>query len=102
MSQSVREQELIQKIHDLSGELGGLLDSCEDEKRPDAENYEYQVSLGLAEATSEILKRDPCRLTVWLGYGLISCGVEIDPRVQCLIDSFRRELEERDQQMDEE
>ena len=86
-----RGNELVQKIRDAAGELGAMTDELEDVA--DAENYDFQVRTGLAMAITEILEWNPIDATVWFGYCLISCGVNIDDRVQCLIDSLCREIE---------
>ncbi len=89
------EKRLIRQIHDLGGELGMKLDDLENVS--DAENYEYQVATGLAEAVAQIFERDPFKAVSWFGLCLISCDVEVDDRVGCLLDSLKREIDEQDE-----
>lgn len=81
----------IQHIHDLGGKLGMTLNDLGPEA-PDAENYEFQVHVGLAEAAAEIFERDPGRMTGWFGHCFIRCGLEMNDRMKCLLDSLDREI----------
>jgi len=84
-------ESLIQEIRSLAGRLGEMGGDLENVA--DAENYDFQVQTGLASATAQILEGNPFKAIVWFGHCLISCGVEPDERIKCLLDSLSREIE---------
>jgi hypothetical protein len=91
MDKENQRSEIVRQIRRLAGELGAIEDELENVA--DAENYDFQVQTGLAAAVTEILEDNPFSAIRWFGYCLISCGVEADPRIICLLDSLDREVD---------
>jgi hypothetical protein len=85
--------EIIHQIRTLAGQLGE--DEHPDQDGPsDAEHYDFQVMVGLANATVEIIDYQPDRLLYWLGYCLINLGLDAsNPRLSALMDALMSEVE---------
>ncbi|MEI6819326.1 MAG: hypothetical protein WCL19_06960 [Verrucomicrobiota bacterium] len=102
------EEQLIHEIRSLAGQLGEL-HHREQEGPSDAEHYDFQVMVGLANATIDITNFDPEKLFYWLGYCIIGLGLDMDPRISALIDALENEvnaqldilLEDEDESEDE-
>lgn len=91
MNTEKKREEIITQIRILAGELGAIENELENVA--DAENYDFQVQTGLSEAVTEIFDGDVFLAIRWFGFCLISCGVDADPRVTCLLDSLNREVD---------
>ncbi len=85
------EDQLIHQIRLLAGQLGELHHS-EQQGPSDAEHYDFQVMVGLANAAVEITDFAPEKLFYWLGYCLIALGLDVDPRVSALMDALENEV----------
>lgn len=98
-----RQEQLIIEIRRLAGEIGSMQDSLD--KGGDAENYDYQVRTGLAVAVDDILGYDPKEVVRWLGHCLIPMGIDVNDRVEALLDALSREIDaqlaERDEEEDD-
>lgn len=79
----------ILRIRKLAGKIGSYQNI---EKGSDAENYEFQVDVGLAEAVSDIQGYDPQKLIYWFGFCIIRLGANCDERIQALLDALEREI----------
>ena len=91
MSTEKTKEQLIYEIRSLAGQLGELIDS-EPVDPSDAESYDDQVMVGLARATVEITDGDPAKLFYWLGYCICGLGLDVDPRIQSLVDALKYEV----------
>ncbi len=91
MSTENKEEELILQIRSLAGQLGEL-DHREQEGPSDAEHYDFQVMVGLANATVDITNFDPDKLFYWLGYCILRLGLDVDPRIRALMDALQNEV----------
>ena len=87
-----RAKELIHQLRLIAGEIGAM--DNELDGAGDAENYEFQVHVGLANAIVEVLDYDTDKVITWLfGYCLIQLGVEPNDRIAALLDALKREVE---------
>lgn len=91
MSNENKEEELINQIRALAGQLGEL-DHREQEGPSDAEHYDFQVMVGLANATIGITDFNPTKLFYWLGYCILGLGLDVDPRISALMDALENEV----------
>ena len=91
MSDHKKEGELSRKIRELAGQIGEISDP-EQFGNSDAEDYDFKVLTGLATATVETIDFNPGKLFHWLGYCFIRFGVDIDPRIQSLMDALENEV----------
>ncbi len=91
MSIENKEEELIHQIRALAGQLGEL-HYREQEGPSDAEHYDFQVMVGLANATVDITNFAPEKLFYWLGYCIIGLGLDVDPRIRALMDALENEV----------
>jgi hypothetical protein len=94
MSTEKIEEQLILQIRELAGQLGEL-HHREQEGPSDAEHYDFQVMVGLANATVDITDFDPDKLFYWLGYCIIGLGLDMDPRICALKDALENEVNEQ-------
>lgn len=83
--------DLILKIRALAGQVGGLDNDLQD--ACDADNYDFQVQVGLAESIVEILDYDPSKTVQWFGYCLVQFGLGSNDRANALLDALEREVE---------
>ena len=88
----------ILKIRTIAGEMGEAQDGSPGPC--DAENHDFHVQTGLAEAVGKIFEHDHKRLIKWFGYCLIECGAEIDPPLEALLDALERGFESQIQELD--
>ena len=91
MNTEKTEEQLIYEIRALAGQLGELYHR-EQEGPSDAEHYDFQVLVGLANATVGITDFDPSKLFYWLGYCIIGFGLDVDPRISALMDALEHEV----------
>jgi len=91
MNDQKKEEELSRQIRILAGQLGEI-HHREQEGSSDAEHYDFQVLVGLANATVEITDFNPEKLFYWLGYCIIGLGADIDPRISALMDALKNEV----------
>jgi hypothetical protein len=77
------------RIRQLAGEIGS---HHQLEKASDAENYDFQVKCGLGDAVADIFQGNPHDLFEFFGYCLISIGINLDKRVDALLDATEREV----------
>jgi hypothetical protein len=96
-----KETELILQIRNLAGQIGEINHS-EQVGKSDAEDYDFKVLTGLANATVEVIDFDPGKLLHWVGYCLIGLGADIDPRVQSLMDALVNEVMNQLENQDDE
>lgn len=89
-----KEEELLHQIRVLAGELGAISHK-EQEGVSDAEHYDFQVLVGMANAAVHISGCDPRKLMYWLGYCFIDMGADPDDRIKALMDALRNEVEDR-------
>ena len=85
--------ETIRQIEELAGKLGAEADLV---NRGDAEEHEFHIHVGLAEAIAEILRDKPFVLSYWLGFCVSSMGY--DPTS----DTFKSVREDLDNYFDTE
>ena len=80
----------IESIRQIAGQIGAkhTLD-----KAPDAEEYEFQVFIGMAEAVAEVLDHKEGSFSHWLGFLILATGLPSDPRLDALIDALENEIE---------
>ena len=91
--EAVKIKRLFIKIRSLCGELGEIEDPCDGKEeiiKSDAEMYDFQVKLGMARAANELFDFDIKEVIRWFGYCIIGTGIEITPRIECLLDSRRQ------------
>ena len=81
--------ELITKLRELAGAIGS---QDELENAPDAENYDFQVQTGLAEAVVKIMDYDSGKLIFWIGRCLIQFGLNPNDRIKALLDALAHEV----------
>jgi len=92
MTDSEKQAPLILKLRELAGQIGEI--ENEIPEACDAENYDFQVKIGLATSIAEILDYDIQRTVRWFGYCLMNCGgIGIDPRIEALLDALANEVE---------
>lgn len=94
--QANREPEVaarLNRIHELAGQVGEAFDSMPG--APDAENYEYQVHMGMAEAVLHVLNYDPSVLCYWFGYCFIQLGIDCDEGINEALDYMGKMVSNR-------
>ena len=92
MTDSERQEPLILKLREIAGQIGEI--ENEIPEACDAENYDFQVKIGLATSIVEILDYDIPQIVHWFGWCLMRCGgIEIDPRIDALLDALANEVE---------
>ena len=91
MNEDDKKKDLIQQIRTLAGELGRIGKNDLPEA-PDAEEYDFQVQVGLAEAAVEIMDTDVSGIAGWFVFCLIQYGIDPDDRIKALRDALAREV----------
>ncbi len=92
MTDLEKQEPLILQLRELAGQIGEI--ENEIPEAWDAENYDFQVQIGLATSIVEILDYDIQKVIRWFSYCLMNCGgIEIDPRVDALLDALANEVE---------
>ena len=66
-------KEIIQQIEELAGKLGVEANL---ENMGDAEEHEFRIHVGLAEAIAEILRGKPFMVSYWLGFCVAALGYD--------------------------
>lgn len=92
MNDNERTKAIILQIRDLAGQIGILRNELPGS--PDAEEYEFQVRIGLAEAAMEILDTDVRGIIHWFGNCHFDFGCDpTNARIATLTDVLAQEIE---------
>lgn len=81
------------QLREIAGEIGEI--ECHLPGTPDAEEYNFQVQVGLATAVVEILDTDFAGISKWFGFCLIRYGIKPDRVIQALHDALIRQVDDQ-------
>jgi hypothetical protein len=98
MSNETKIDELIVQLRKIAGKIGELQSpGAYSPSAADADDYDFKIQLGLAQAVVEIFDYDLSEAINWFGYCLIQLDMNHDyRRTDTLLDALKRELYAQD------